>query len=71
MPLHSTHGCPALFTGTVSDQVGAEVGQLLGEVADEVLVVEDGHVAAVHDLGRHGAVGQQQRRAERRVTTRL
>ena len=49
----------------------SEVLEPLGEVLDDVIVVEEGREAAVDDLGRHGAVGpdvgQQEARAEVRI----
>ena len=52
-------------TGGVALSV-AELGQLAGELVEDVVVLEDGRVAAVDDLGRYGTatVRQQQAGAE-------
>jgi hypothetical protein len=51
----------ARLTGTVFLSV-AELRKFLGEIDENVVVVENGGIAAVDDLGRHGhaAVSQQQ-----------
>ena len=58
------------FTGRIFD-VDLEVAQLLGELVDDFVVVENGGEGAVHDLGRHGRIGEQQRRAKVGVLARV
>ena len=59
-----------LVTGAVVLAV-AELRQLLGELEEDVVVVEDGGEAAVDDFRRHGSIGQQEAGAEAFVLSRL
>ena len=62
----------ARLTGTVFLSV-AELRKFLGELEENIVVVENGRIAAVDDLGRHGhaAVSQQQTRSKTLVLARF
>lgn len=51
--------------------VQSKLLEFFGELVQDVAVVEDGGEGAVHHLGGHGRVGQEQRRAEVRVLPRV